>query len=314
MISLEQLRAALGGDVVSGQVLCPGPRHSQKDRSLAVKPVPGGFVVFSHSGDDWKDCHDYVRERLGLPAWRPGDEQYRRVPPRHLRAFDLAVIEAEECRPYTAGEMKRIARAVAIWNEGVDPRNTPARTYLNQARKLDLPSDLAGRVLRFHPKCPWRDENTGQTVFIPVLLAAFTSFDTGAVTAIHRIRVDQPYRWPKADRMMLGSLLRAAVLLDPLGDTLAIGEGVETCMAGRQLGFAPVWALGSVGRIAKFPVFDGVTTLRVLGEAGAASAQAIEHCSPRWHRAGRAVRTIMPDDGCDDLNTELMRRQQAVPA
>ena len=70
--SLAQLAAALDGQIHNGRVLCPGPGHSRKDRSLSVRPSTGtadGFVVHSFSGDDWRDCKAYVRERLGLPAF-----------------------------------------------------------------------------------------------------------------------------------------------------------------------------------------------------------------------------------------------------
>jgi hypothetical protein len=280
-----------------------------------VKPIAGGFMVHSHAGDGWRVCRDHVAGKLGLPAWEPGDERHRRVPLEHVSAFDRAEVDQGEARrAYTEEETKRISLARNIWNEGRDPRGTPAQEYLTRGRKLDLPDDLAGKVLRFHPRCPWRDANTGQTIFIPALLAAFSSFDTGDVTAIHRIRVDQPHRWPKANRMMLGPLLRAAVMLDPVGDTLSIGEGVETCMAAREMGLAPCWALGSAGRIARFPLTPEVCALRILGEAGKASAKAIEYCVPRWNAAGRHVRTVMPDDGLSDLNDELMRKKQLVPA
>ena len=41
-MSLDLLRAAvaLRGDIVGGQVIAPGPGHSAKDRSLAVKMTP----------------------------------------------------------------------------------------------------------------------------------------------------------------------------------------------------------------------------------------------------------------------------------
>jgi Toprim domain len=105
---------------------------------------------------------------------------------------------------------------------------------------------------------------------------------------------------------MLGVVHRSAVKLDPANGTLHVGEGVETCLAARQLGHAPTWALGSAGMIAKLPVLDGVSTLCVLGESGEASAQAIRYCGERWHAAGRKVCIISPDPGYDDLNTELM--------
>ena len=44
---------------------------------------------------------------------------------------------------------------------------------------------------------------------------------------------------------MLGVVAGAAVKLDAAGEALAIGEGVETAMAARQLGLRPVWAVGS---------------------------------------------------------------------
>ena len=70
-LSLRELARQLGGEVAGGQVICPGPGHSARDRSLSVRPdlaAPDGFVVFSHCGDDFRACHDHVRQRLGLPA------------------------------------------------------------------------------------------------------------------------------------------------------------------------------------------------------------------------------------------------------
>jgi putative DNA primase/helicase len=53
-------------------VLCPGPGHSPKDRSLSVKiGRDGQLVVHSHAGDDWKECRDYVRQRLGMEPFKP---------------------------------------------------------------------------------------------------------------------------------------------------------------------------------------------------------------------------------------------------
>ena len=55
MIDLRSLQRALGGETSGGQLLCPGPGHSPRDRSLAVRPSPDGdgFVVHSHCGDAW---------------------------------------------------------------------------------------------------------------------------------------------------------------------------------------------------------------------------------------------------------------------
>jgi hypothetical protein len=312
MTDIRAVARALGGDVVGHDtVIAPGPNHSHKDRSLSVRLTNDDFVVHSHAGDNWRTCKDFVRERLGLPAWEPGDGRDRRVAPSRIESFDRAVVDAEsERRERTADDLKRIAHATAIWDEAGDPRGTAVERYL-KARALELPDDLAGAVLRFHPRTPWRNEDTGQTDRIPCLIAAFCSIDDDAVTAVHRIRLDQPQRWPKAERRMLGVVHRAAVKLGPLSSALHIGEGVETCLAGRVLGCTPAWALGSVGMIAKFPLIDGVKLLRALGETGEASAGAIKIVGQRYHAAGRLVEIVMPDVG-GDLNDEVMLRAVAA--
>jgi putative DNA primase/helicase len=305
VIDLRSLQRALGGEISGGQLLCPGPGHSARDRSLAVRPSRDGhdLIVHSYCGDDWTLCKDYVRERAGLPQWQPGDDRDRRVDPSRLKAFERAAVEAEsERRPRTQEDLARIARALTIWNEARDPRGTPADRFL-ASRALALGDDLAGNVLRYHPAVPWRDEDTGTTIYVRALVAAFRSIDDDAVTAVHRIRVDQPERWPKTERRMLGVVHRAAVKLDQAGDRLHVGEGVETMMAARQLGLAPAWALGSAGMVAHFPV-TSTGHLRICGERDEASARAVELCTRRWQAAGRQVQVVLPTVG-KDLNDEL---------
>jgi putative DNA primase/helicase len=314
MTHVSNAAAALGGHVAGpNTILCPGPGHSRKDRSLSVKfdpAAPDGFLTYSHAGDDWRECRDHVRERLGMPRWEPGDEQRRHVPPHHLVKWDLAAIEVESeegPRAWTEDEILRIGAARRIWEEAQDPRGTLAERYLREHRRLDLPDDLAGRVLRFHPACPWRNENTGKTDRIPALIVPFRSIDDDAVTGIHRIALE-PFS-PKPDRRMLGIVHRAAIKLDSVGEQLAVGEGVETCMASRELGYGPTWALGSTGGISFFPIVDSVKALLILGERGDPSAQAIKFCGTRWKNAGRRVRFGMPDPEFSDLNDVLIARK-----
>ena len=319
MIDLRHVAHALGGEATSRQINCPGPGHSPRDRSLSVHlsaTAPDGFICHSHSGDDWRACRDHVRRRLGLPDWQPGDEQDRRIHPSRVRESDrMAVNHESEQRPRTDDDLIRINRAQALWNEAADPRDTVAAQYL-KARALDLPDDLAGDVLRFHPRCPWRNDDAGRTEHIPVMLAAFRSIDDGEITAVHRVRLDQPQRWPKADRRMLGIVHRAAVKLEPISNTLMVGEGIETCMAARQimaageLERAPVWALGSVGAISFFPILEGIKRLIILGETGKASAEAIQLCGRRWQHAGRRVQALYSEIG-SDVNDALMTERIA---
>jgi putative DNA primase/helicase len=313
VIDLRALASALGGEICGrNTVIAPGPGHSRKDRSLSVTldaNAPDGFVCFSHAGDDWRVCRDHVRQRLGLPSWQPGDGRDRRIDPSRLEAFDRTVIDIESARrKRTDDDEKKIKRARDLWDEAADPRGTVVEKYL-ASRALSLDHDMARHVLRYHPRCPWRDENSGETIFVPALVAPFRSIDDDTITGIQRVALTPDGK--KISRRMLGVVHRAAVKLDLADNRLAIGEGIETCLAARQLGIRPIWALGSVGAIAHFPILDGIGCLRILGEAGAASAKALRLCGNRWHAAGRKVRIIMPCDGCSDLNDEIMG--QAVP-
>jgi putative DNA primase/helicase len=304
---LRTMARLLGGNVAGKHVLCPGPGHSRRDRSLQVTPsayAQDGFLVHSFSGDPWQDCRDLVRERLGLPPWEPGDGQDRRIPADRVREWDRWALDRETApRQRSDDDRTRIERARAIWNEARNPRGTLAEGYFC-LRHLELDAAIAGKVLRFHPRCPWRNENTGQTDRIPALIAAFRSLDDDELIGIHRIALKPDGH--KLGRRMLGPVHRAAVKLDDdVDDELAIGEGVETCVAARMLGIKPTWALGSVGMIAQFPVLPGIRTLRIIGENDHASENAIEFCGERWTRAGCRVRVIKPTLDRKDLNDTL---------
>jgi hypothetical protein len=302
-------------------VQCPGPGHSPSDRSLAVRidpRAPDGFVCYSHCGDDWKQCRDHVRERLGLPAWQPGDEYRRRtVPRRQVAKWDFAITTAAANtvpQAWDADELDRISRARNIWDEAVDPRGTLAETYLRQHRKLDLPNELAGTVLRFHGACPWRNENTGTTDRVPALIAPFRAINDNSITAVHRIRLNAD--GSKHERRMLGIVRHAAIKFDPINSSglLVIGEGVETALAVRQfmalqrIERMPVWATGSASAIGVFPLIKGVGKLFICGENndGGANQHAIELCRARWRRHGRKVAVIQPEQPLGDMNDALI--------
>jgi putative DNA primase/helicase len=222
-----------------------------------------------------------------------------------------ASAEANEAAPaWTEDEIKRINAARYIWREGKDPRGTLAAIYLKQHRRLDLDDVLAGTVLRFNSSCPWHDEDIGQTIKVPALIAAFRSIDDNTIIGVQRVRLNAD--GSKHSRRMLGVVHGAAIKLGTPDDgNLAIGEGVETCLAAMQLGFKPAWALGSCGSLSRLPVIDGINKLTLLGENDSASADAVKICGERWRRAGRKVCIATPDAGCSDMADELAARVDA---
>ncbi len=114
----------------------------------------------------------------------------------------------------------------------------------------------------------------------------------------------------RLDRKFLGPVGGAAIKLDAdenvLGG-LTIGEGIETCMAGRQIGLKPAWALGSAPAIASFPVLNGIEALWLLRELDSANMHAAIACKARWETGGREVFDHWPNVG-DDMNDAIRGR------
>jgi putative DNA primase/helicase len=281
---LRTLARLLGGDVIGRQVIAPGPGHSPKDRSLSVTisaTAPEGFLAFSHAGDDFAACRDYVKQALGVDAdaWNRRELQQRGPRP------------APRSTTPPRGDGDRTGPALALWRQGVDPRSTLAGRYL-AGRKLDLGDDDAGEVLRWHPG-------------IGAVLALFRNIATNEPQAVSRTYLDG--KGCKIDRKFLGPVGGASIKLDADADVtngLHIGEGVETCMAARQLGLKPTWALGSKGAIGSLPVLSGVECLTILSEPDA--EREIDACAMRWHAAGREVLINRPIGG-KDLNDAIRR-------
>jgi putative DNA primase/helicase len=169
-MNLHLAARALGGEVSGRQVICPGPGHSRRDRSLSVRlepSAPDGFLVHSHAGDDWRTCRDHVRTLLGLPTWQPGDEQNRNVPTQHSAKWDLAAVEEEANDMIrTEDDLIRIKSAQKIWDSASEHPDQRVFDYL-ASRALDPPKELFGPHLRFHAQCPFRNEDTGKTDLVP---------------------------------------------------------------------------------------------------------------------------------------------------
>src|SRR5262249_3277822 len=242
-------------------------------------------------------------EVVGRPQWEPKEPRAKRLPALFATGDD-----AEEIRPMTEEELERVAIATAIWNEAQDPRGTLAETYLQDHRKLDLPLD--SNIFRFHPQCPWRDEDSGN-VRVPALVAAFRSLDDDAITGIHRIALNPD--GTKIDRRMLGIVRRSAIkLAAPCNGELVIAEGIETAMAAIKLGIGPAWALGSAGRFNFFTVLPKVRHLILDEESDEASRSAVKICARRWRRAGRRTSIVSSEFGSDlnDAVIEMVRVAQ----
>jgi hypothetical protein len=137
MLDPHVVARTLGGSVSGCRIIAPGPGHSRADRSLSITinpSAPDGFRRYSFAGDDWRECRDYVRQALGLRAWKS-------------RRKLLAVLGPERrMPPPDDGAADRAAFALRLWKRAHDPRATLASVYL-ASRGLTISDDVAGDVM-----------------------------------------------------------------------------------------------------------------------------------------------------------------------
>jgi hypothetical protein len=275
MMDIRTIARIMGGEVTGrGRANVPGPNHSRKDRSLSIRlGADGRLTVHSFANDDWKDCRDYVRSKLGLADdWRPNNTL---------------------SRDNTGGdETRRKKAALRIWADCTDPRGTLVETYLREHRGLKLPDEIACSVIRFHAGLYYDGK------YLPAMVALLRDIKSDEPVGIHRTYLHR-YDAAKIDRRMLGVAKRAAIKFDPVASSLVIGEGVETVLAAREAGFRPAWALGSAGAIGRFPVLRGVCELIILLENDATSRRNVSLCLLRYRDAGRTVKVIQSNVGSD---------------
>jgi putative DNA primase/helicase len=221
MIDLRQAARALGGDIAGrNQVRCPGPGHSSRDRSLAVRFVAGDFIVHSFANDDWRACRDHVSGRLGWDTQRPATK------PAYVRATSQI----------SDNTVDRIGWARSLWRASVPAKGTLAERYLVETRRLELPDSAA---IRFHPRLKF--SRNGE--FLPAMVCAMVDIRTSEFTGIHRTFLTADAQ--KAGVLTLGRKLGSAIKIDPdevVHEGLAIAEGIESAIAARFI-YRPAWVI-----------------------------------------------------------------------
>ena len=281
---MQFLARALGGEVVSGAISVPGPGHSKGDRSLRVFLDPaavGGIRVYSHANDDWRACLDYVKARLGIEReWRPTPQQAWEKPIQKPEVDDKA----------------RTGRAMSIWAEARPLPGTTAHVYLAQ-RGINVDALDLHHGLRWHPSCPWEMGRHG------CMVALFTDVITNEPKAIHRTAVTPA--GAKVDKKMLGSSKGCCIRLSPddaVAEGLHITEGIENGLTALSAAIAPVWACGSAGAIASFPVLQGVECLTVYADNDETGLAAAHKCRASWDAARRECIIYKAPGAGQDLN------------
>lgn len=294
-MNVAQAAKVLGGDVVgSHSILCPGPNHSPRDRSLSVTFADGRLAVHSHAGDDWRQCKDYVRARLSLPDDRSQPEYVAPIPVTHTTSNE---------------ERERTKRAIAIWQEAKSITGSPVEAYLTRRGVT-----YHGSALRWHPSCPFGKQRVG------CIVALVSNIVTNEPQAVHRTALDQ--RGNKLSdlgsngRLSLGPVAGGAVKLtddEAVTTVIAIGEGIETSLSIRELeGLSgmPVWSVLSAGGIKSFPALPGIECVWIAADNDPSQTgeRAALTAAERLNAANVETIVLAPTEAGSDLNDKVARR------
>ena len=277
-------------------------------------PVAGdGFALLEH-------CHGWTAtEALHRVADVLGLREGRTLPPIPPRRPTPAAQPDPAAIERTRTQFNRLWSAGVLLDHG---DAEPGRRYFD-ARGLgelidrgDLPTDL-----RLHPAAPYwltgPDGRPQRLAELPALLALVRAPD-GAPVGLHhtylrangsgKAALHDPAGNPLPSRKLRllhrGAGAGAAVrLYPPGGGRLAIGEGLETCLAVRVADpTLPVWSALTAGGVAAAVLPDGVREVLLIADADAAGARAALTLARRLRAEGRAVRVIVPPtvatEGC----------------
>ena len=225
------------------------------------------------------------------------------------------------CARSAEGDSRRNRRCAGnLWREAGPIDGTHAACYLEWRHVLEPSLETGDGVLRFHPNCPF-----GEGTRHPCLLALMRDIHGDQPRAIQRIALPETLMRTiqritftqfteaggKIARMTLGPKIGTAIKLSPdeiVTQGLAVGEGLETVLAGMVKGFRPAWAVGDAGNVEDFPVISGIESLTILvdNDASGRGQTAALECSARWTGAGREVLRAVPDHTGHDFNNVLM--------
>jgi hypothetical protein len=290
-MTAEVIAAGLEGHRSGEWWRCRCPVHG--GLSLSLLDTPRGLVVHCHAGCRRQDVFAALHD-LGLidPVGR-----------RHASTSEIERYHKAQARKRS----QRIAEALDLWRHETCPAaGSVVEVYLWSRLITRLPIPATVRVSR-----SWQRHPEGGRR--PCMVALVEHVDGGAV-AIHRtfLAIDgsakASFRKP---RLSLGPVGGGAVRLAPAGETLLVGEGVETTMSGMQETGIPGWAALSAGGLETLvlPPLPLAHKVIILADhdANGRGEEAARDAARRWLAEGREPSLAMPKAINTDWNDVLRR-------
>jgi putative DNA primase/helicase len=292
-MTAETVAKALGGRKSGSAWMAACPAHEDREPSLSITDTDNGKVlVRCHAGCNQEKVIAALRSR-GL--WMESG----------LRRFSRSAPRAVATSQPDRDDAKRTETALAIWSSATPAGGTLVETYL-VSRSLYLSPPP---TLRFHAGL--KHPSGGMW---PAMVALVTRGSDDAPIAIHRTLLarDGGGKAPvDPQKMMLGPCRGGAVWLAPPGNSLMVGEGIETCLAAMQATGHPAWAALSTSGLRTLDLPGDVGEVIVLADGDKPGEVAARDCAWRWKREGRRVRIARPPQGMD-FNDLLMGRASRI--
>jgi putative DNA primase/helicase len=290
----ENLAKALGGYRAGSGWMARCPAHKDRKPSLSIRVADNKLLIHCHAGCAQERVISALRAR-GL--W--SDHRPRSISRTARRAPIERKPDQEDERHTTI--------ALRIWNTTQTAKNSLVQSYLAQRGITALiPASLRMHLGLRHPSgSRW-----------PAMVALVTRAVDDEPVAIHRtfLAQDGMSKAPvEPAKLMLGPCAGAGavVRLGGQGQTLLIGEGIETGLSAMQATGHRTWAALSASGLRGLALPDDERDIIVLADADKAGEAAAKDSARRWVREGRRVRIANPPRGMD-FNDMLMAFRSGI--
>ncbi len=299
-VDARELTRRLGGEWANGQGNVPGPGHSRKDRSLALRDDPKtGRIVWKSFAARQPNSDEQVRAYLAAAGYNAPASAGRA--PRGCTAARPAAPPKDEPNV----EAQKRARALALWEQAAPLDGAClASRYLASRSIFYRPRS----ALRLHAGFKRPDGTHG-----PALLSLISHAYSGEPVGVHVVALND--RAEKVGVFTLGLTAGAGVWPDTFDRALVIAEGPETAFSAElQLGVPAVSALSGANMAALYLPHSVRDVIIVADhDANGAGQRYAEEAALRLRSQGRSVVVFRPSRQGWDAN-DIQKDHRAAMA
>ena len=183
--------------------------------------------------------------------------------------------------------------AQQIWHDSFPIAGTLVEQYLSSRGLFDVKS----AALRYHPKLKHQSKSEW-----PAMISLITHALTGEPMGVHRTFLalggssKAPVEKPK---MILGRASGGVIQLGKAGNSILVGEGIETCLSGMLATGTPAWVAMSAGGLRALDLPSEITRVTVLADGDDAGESAAVYAAERWAGEGRQVNIAQAPKNAD---------------